>query len=204
MRKRGIHHIELTVANYNSAISFYDQLFGWLGFKSFWTLDIEYRSTYYVAGWLPHFPHTYVGIQPAKEEREATEKGKRYSPGLNHLALAARSKKEIRRFHRDFLIPRGIEVIDPPAAYPHYAPGYFAVFFRDPPLGATWELAFMPLIPSPKDLLDTRRAWKRVQKEQRERNPDADPLRLRDSLRKLPTQSQLSTKTSGNRMKSND
>jgi len=185
MRPRGIHHIELTVADYDSAIAFYDRLFGWLGFKSFWTLDIEYRSTYYVAGILPNFPQTYIGIQPATEGKERSLAGKRYSPGLNHLALAARSKREIHRFYEEFLVPSNIEVIDVPAAYPHYAPGYYAVFFRDPPLGAVWELAFMPLIPSPRDLLESWKAWKKIRLEC-QRDPNAKALRLRDAFRKLP------------------
>ena len=183
MRFRGVHHIELSVPDYESSIEFYDQMFGWLGYKSFWTLDIEYRSTYYVAGFLPHFPHSYVGIQPATEEADSNKAAQRYAPGLNHLALAARSKREIRRFHEEFLVPNGIEVIDPPAAYPHYAPGYYAVFFRDPPLGAVWELAFMPLIPSPRDLWDTWQAWKRIRAEKRETNPN---LKIKDAIRKLP------------------
>lgn len=193
MRYRGIHHIELTVPDYDSAIAFYDRLFGWLGFKSFWTLDIEYRSTYYVAGMLPHFPHTYIGIQPATEGREGSLAGKRYSPGLNHLALAARSKREVLRFHREFLVPSNIEVLEAPAAYPHYAPGYFAVFFRDPPLGAVWELAFMPLVPSPRDLLESWRAWKKIRLEH-QRDPNAKALRLRDALRKLPAREDRSEK----------
>lgn len=190
MRFRGVHHIELTVPDYESAIAFYDRLFGWLGFKSFWTLDIEYRSTYYVAGILPHFPHTYIGIQPAREGGERSLAGKRYSPGLNHLALAARSKREILRFHREFLLPSDIEVIEVPAAYPHYAPGYFAVFFRDPPLGAVWELAFMPLIPSLRDLLDAWRAWKRI-RFAHQRDPNKKAFRLRDAFRDLPARNDM-------------
>ena len=186
MRSRGVHHIELTVPNYDSAIEFYDRLFGWLGYKSFWTLDIEYRSTYYVAGRLPHFPHSYIGIQPATANTDRRLDGKRYEPGLNHLALSARSKREVRRFHTEFLVPSGVKVIDPPAAYSHYAPGYYAVFFRDPPLGAVWELAFMPLVPSPRDLLRTWQAWKRIQREHRKENPENPELRFKDALRKIP------------------
>ena len=48
--------------DYDDSIAFYDAMFGWLGYRSFWTLDIEYRSTYYMA----RFPaHSYIGIQPA-------------------------------------------------------------------------------------------------------------------------------------------
>ncbi|KAF0094811.1 MAG: hypothetical protein E1N59_1546 [Puniceicoccaceae bacterium 5H] len=186
MRCRGVHHIELTVPHYEEAIAFYDRMFGWLGYKSFWTLDIEYRSTYYVAGGLPHYPHSYIGIQPAQTDAGHDLRGERYQPGLNHLALAARSPKEIDPFYTSFLQTESLEVIDAPAAYPHYAPGYYAVFFRDPPLGATWELAFMPLVPSPVALWKSWQAWKRIRAERRREKPGQPPLRMKDALRKLP------------------
>lgn len=34
-------------------------------------------------------------------------------------------------------------ILDPPADYPHYAPGYFAVFFCDPD-GIKLEYVFTP------------------------------------------------------------
>ncbi len=45
MRGRGVHHVEFNVLDYEASIAFYDAMFGWLGYMSFWTLDIEYRST---------------------------------------------------------------------------------------------------------------------------------------------------------------
>jgi hypothetical protein len=44
-------------------------MFGWLGYKSFWTLNIGYRSPYYMARF--PVPHSYIGIQPAKEMMRA-------------------------------------------------------------------------------------------------------------------------------------
>lgn len=51
---KGIHHFEISVLEYGESLAFFDKMFGWLGYKSFWTLDIEYRSTYYMAR-LPRF-----------------------------------------------------------------------------------------------------------------------------------------------------
>jgi catechol 2,3-dioxygenase-like lactoylglutathione lyase family enzyme len=48
MRWRGVHHVEFAVLDYDDSIAFYDAMFGWLGYLSFWTLDIDYRSTYYM------------------------------------------------------------------------------------------------------------------------------------------------------------
>ena len=31
-----------------------------------------------------------------------------------------------------FLVEEGVEIVDPPAAYPSYGEGYYAVFFLDP------------------------------------------------------------------------
>ncbi len=61
MRWRGIHHVEFSVLDYESSIAFYDSMFGWLGYTSFSTptLDIEYRSTYYMARY--PIPHSYIG-----------------------------------------------------------------------------------------------------------------------------------------------
>ena len=66
MRVKGVHHVELSVLEYEESIRFFDKMFGWLGYKSFWTLDIDYRSTYYMARF-PFF-HSYIGIQPARTE----------------------------------------------------------------------------------------------------------------------------------------
>jgi len=49
MRWKGVHHVEFSVLDYEESIAFFDKMFGWLGYKSFWTLDIGYRSTYYMA-----------------------------------------------------------------------------------------------------------------------------------------------------------
>ena len=57
-----------------------------------------------------------------------------------------------------------VTVTDPPEAYPHYAPGYYAVFFLDWS-GIRWELAFLPRIPMPWDILKTMRVWKELRKQ---------------------------------------
>ena len=48
MRWRGVSHVELAVLNYKDSIAFNDALFGWLGYRSFSSLNMEYQSMYYM------------------------------------------------------------------------------------------------------------------------------------------------------------
>jgi hypothetical protein len=48
MRWRGVCHVEFAVLDYGESVAFYDALFGWLGYSSFSSLNMEYESTYYM------------------------------------------------------------------------------------------------------------------------------------------------------------
>ena len=148
MRWRGVSHVEFAVLNYDESIEFYDALFGWLGYSSFSSLNMEYQSIYYMTRFIN--PHSYIGIQPARTGDKLTHTDQ--AVGINHIALWARNREEVDRFHRDFLIARGIPVTDEPKDYPPYAPGYYALFFDDPINGIHWELAWVPKVPSPHQL----------------------------------------------------
>jgi len=142
MRFRGVSHVELNVLNYEASIPFYDRMFGWLSYSSFQTLGIGgYTATYYTA-----FPHSCIGIQPAKTPGRVRHE--EMTAGINHIALWAKSKREIDRFYREFLLKEGIIVLDPPDWCQEYAPNYYVVFFLDPS-GIRWELMHYSIIPSP-------------------------------------------------------
>lgn len=155
MRWRGVHHVEFAVLDYDDSIVFYDAMFGWLGYMSFSTLDMEYRSTYYMTRYVVA-PHSFIGIQPARigEKLQHAEQ----AVGINHIALWARSRKEVDRFHREFLTGRDVPVTDEPKEYPQYWPGYYAVFFDDPINGIHWELAWLPKVPTPRQAWSSYRA----------------------------------------------
>lgn len=178
MRNFGLHHVELSVLDYDTSVAFYDRMFGWLGYRSFWTLDIGYRSTYYLARF--PFIHSYIGIQPARTGGHLDHAAQ--ATGIHHVALWARSRREVDRFHREFLVPEGVTVTDPPAAYPVYAPGYYAVFFLDA-TGIRWELACLPWLPMPWDILRTLRAVKA----ERSRHPEWTRHPAAAMWRKLPS-----------------
>jgi catechol 2,3-dioxygenase-like lactoylglutathione lyase family enzyme len=175
MRRRGLCHVDLNVPEYDAALSFYDRMFGWLGYLSFGTLGIAgCHGTYYVA-----FPHSYIGIQPASDDERPRHELR--LTGINHIALWAHSRTEVREFHRDFLLPESLVVLDPPDYCPEYSPHYFAVFFLDP-YGIRWELAHVPLFPSP---LATVKWW-RLLAAIGKRHPEWNRHPFFESLRPLP------------------
>ncbi|MGV0806425.1 VOC family protein [Mycolicibacterium setense] len=148
MRWRGVNHVEFAVLDYDESIAFYDAMFGWLGFSSFSSLNMEYQSIYYMTRFVN--PHSYIGIQPARTGDKLTHTDQ--AVGINHIALWARNRKEVDHFHRDFLIARDIPVTDEPKDYPQYWPGYYAVFFDDPINGIHWELSWVPKVPTPRQV----------------------------------------------------
>jgi catechol 2,3-dioxygenase-like lactoylglutathione lyase family enzyme len=155
MRWRGVHHVEFAVLDYDDSIAFYDAMFGWLRYRSFSTLNMEYESIYYMTR-LAGTPHSYIGIQPARTGKRLTHSEQ--SVGINHIALWARSRQEIDRFYNEFLIIRDIHVTDTPKEYPQYWPGYYAVFFDDPINGIHWELAWLPKLPTPRQVWSSYQA----------------------------------------------
>lgn len=179
MRWRGVHHVEFSVLDYEASVAFYDKMFGWLGYKSFWTLDIGYRSTYYMARF--PVPHSYIGIQPAKSGDKLDHAAR--ATGIHHIALWARNRREVDAFYRDFLLANDIAVTDAPAEYAIYAPGYYAVFFDDPVNGIHWELAATPRLPSPAAFLRFLRAMRAEEA----RHPEWQDPAARLAMRRLPT-----------------
>ncbi len=179
MRLKGIHHIELSVLNYEESIGFFDQMFGWFGYKSFWTLDIGYRSTYYMARF-PFF-HSYIGIQPAKTGSKLAHADR--ATGLHHVALWARNRKEVNDFYASFLLKNNIDVTDLPREYPTYTPGYYAVFFDDPITGIHFELSHTPMLPS----ISSYCAWIRTLKDIWRKHPEWKAPPWKEAMRKLPS-----------------
>lgn len=182
MRWKGVHHVEFSVLDYDESIAFFDKMFGWLGYKSFWTLDIGYRSTYYMA----RFPlfHSYVGIQPAKAGSKLNPE--EHATGIHHIALWARSRREVDDFYRGFLLRNGVEVTDPPTEYSVYTPGYYAVFFNDPVTGIHLELCHTPSIPS----LAACKRWIADLKSEWKVHPEWDSPPWKEAMRRLPSKTE--------------
>ena len=124
-----IHHIDLSVRDPQASAAFYDQVLSLIGFRR--------------EGDVPEGPiwagaQVEIGLQSARSSAPHD----RYSPGLHHLAFTAPSRAEVDAFHQE-LLQLGVEVLDAPAEYPDYGPGYYAVFFADPD-GMKLEYVFTP------------------------------------------------------------
>ena len=117
-----IHHIDLTVSSLERSTPFYDAVLTRAGYVR--VADAE-------EGPLWHGDDQEIGLQAADAEGLARPRHHRFAPGLHHLALTAPSRAAVDAFHR-VLVESGVTILDPPAQYDRYLPGYYAVFFADP------------------------------------------------------------------------
>src|SRR5262245_28449473 len=122
-----IHHLDLTVHDPWASREFYDAVLGFLGYRRSkedahgfdWELLDD--SGRFVAS---------IGVMRATGSG-LSRRHDRYSPGLHHVAWRADSRADVDALHA--LLRRiGATVLDPPAEYPQYGTGYYAVFFADP------------------------------------------------------------------------
>src|SRR5215510_3130712 len=134
MSVRGsIHHIDITVSDLDRSTEFYDRILPLMGFR---------RSTDVPEGPIWAGADCEIGLAPAR----SSSRHDRYSPGLHHLAFSAPDRASVDSLH-DHLVRLAVRVLDPPADYPQYAPGYYAVFFADPD-GIKLEYTFTPRWPT--------------------------------------------------------
>jgi glyoxylase I family protein len=130
-----LHHIDLTVTDVARARSVYATFFEHVGF----TLKSEGEEW---AGWGAlgkRYP--CVTLLKAKGPN-AHRSHDRYSSGVHHLALRAKSRADVDELHVK-LVEAGVAILDAPAEYPGYGLGYYAVFFADPD-GLKLEYVFTP------------------------------------------------------------
>jgi catechol 2,3-dioxygenase-like lactoylglutathione lyase family enzyme len=126
-----IHHIDITVAAPDRSLDFYDCVLRLMGFR---------RIDDVPEGPLWAGARVEVGLQAARADSSVEHD--RFAPGLHHLAFTAPTREAVDAFYAK-LTEFGFVVLDPPADYPEYAPGYYAVFFADPD-GIKLEYVFTP------------------------------------------------------------
>jgi catechol 2,3-dioxygenase-like lactoylglutathione lyase family enzyme len=124
-----IHHLDLTVRDLVVSTAFYDRWLPRIGFQ---------RIADCAEGPLWRGKDLELGLQQAR----ASTAHDRYAPGLHHLAFSASSREAVIELHES-MRTSGVKVLDAPAEYPNYAPGYFAMFFADPD-GLKLEYVFTP------------------------------------------------------------
>jgi glyoxylase I family protein len=132
-----IHHLDLTVSDPWASRAFYDAVLGFMGYRlvredvrgfdwELTTLDGGFSS---------------IGLVKA-EGPGLVRAHDRYAPGLHHVAWHADSRIDVDNLHK-LLIEIGASVLDPPADYPAYGNGYYAVFFADRD-GIKLEFVYLP------------------------------------------------------------
>jgi len=138
-RAAGVHHISITVNDFDRAKQFYTTLFGHLGGQTIMDVTGAPHKHEGCRMMLFALPTFMIGVwEAAPEHRGRTFD--RYSVGLHHFAIALESRAAVDEVYRK-LVADGVQILDAPAEYP-YAPGYYAVFFTDPD-GIKLELVHM-------------------------------------------------------------
>lgn len=131
-----VNHLALTVSDRSKSEPFYDAVLQFMGYQ-----QVEKNSE--LTMWWSKNAGAIV-ISTAHPD-SAHKSHDRYSPGLHHLAFNADSREQVDSLYQ-LVLDIGAAVLDPPAEYNCYAPGYYAVFFTDPD-GIKLELVHMPNLP---------------------------------------------------------
>jgi len=121
-----IHHLDLTVKDPWASRAFYDAVLGFMGYRCTKEDDRGFDWDLQTPG----AGFCSIGIMKANEAGRARAHD-RYAPGLHHVAWQAASRADVDQLH-ERLVAIGATILDPPAEYPQYSPGYYAVFFADP------------------------------------------------------------------------
>jgi predicted lactoylglutathione lyase len=128
-----INHLALTVSNLKKSEPFYNAILEFMGYQ-----QVE-KSDEFVMWWSEN---TGAILICAANPDSPNKVHDRYSPGLHHLAFNAYSREQVDKLH-ELIFEIGANVLDAPAEYNQYAPGYYAVYFTDPD-GLKLELVHMP------------------------------------------------------------
>ena len=140
MSRGSINHIALTVRDLaQSENRFYAPVLGFLGYDK--VEDIPGKMTL----WFNAGASMAVNLWQAEPELR-DHLHARYAPGFHHCAFALESREEVDALH-DLLVRGAIRVLDAPAEYPQYAPGFYAVYFQDDD-GLKFEGVHMPSFPT--------------------------------------------------------
>lgn len=140
MTATGLHHIALTVNNWDVSEPFYRGLADALGAQPF--IEAEGAPHRVPDGRVLIFAGDgfMFSIWEALAQHRANSFAD-YNVGLHHFCFAASSREAVDALHAK-LIELDAEIVDPPTEYA-YVHGYYAVFFRDPD-GLRLEYAHIP------------------------------------------------------------
>ncbi len=166
-RNGTINHLRLTVSDIGRAKAFYHPILTRLAY----VLAEESATRLSWASWAPHGTLQKFIMSVANSE-SLNKAHDRYSPGFHHLGWNVGSRAEVDAFY-EFLVDRGVSILDPPAQY-DYEPGYYSFFFSDPD-NLKLEIVHV-------DVAGSLAYWKRISEAGRPVAPlaIAEPLFLRE------------------------
>jgi catechol 2,3-dioxygenase-like lactoylglutathione lyase family enzyme len=136
---RGLHHLDLNVTDLERSAVFYDCVLGHLGFTRIVDTATGEKGFDWIAPDSNESSYFSIGLFLAASAGKPHD---RHTPGLHHLALHSENRDRVEGLNR-ILRKIGAEILDAPAEYPEYGPGYYAVFFLDPD-GLKLECVFAP------------------------------------------------------------
>jgi glyoxylase I family protein len=136
---KGLHHLDLNVSDVTGSGAFYDRVLTQLGFTPVVDSGGEDAGFDWIAPRGTNIGHFSIGLVPARSQEKPHD---RFAPGLHHLALKSETREAVDALYRT-LLQMDAEILDAPAEYPQYGPGYYAVFFLDPD-GLKLEYVFEP------------------------------------------------------------
>jgi catechol 2,3-dioxygenase-like lactoylglutathione lyase family enzyme len=117
----GIDHLVIRVSNFARSKRFYDAVLGCLGFK----LKYDYAGH---AGWSNGKTLFWIGEADAEGKKHPHRAG---NIGFHHYAFELSRRRDVDELY-ELLKSKRVRVVDPPADYPDYGAGYYAVYFLDP------------------------------------------------------------------------
>jgi len=133
-RVTGIDHLVIRVKEFERSQAFYDTVLGFLGFKRKYTMGKT-------AGWSNGRTLFWIGEADAEGKRHPHRIG---NIGFHHYAFELSSRRDVDNLYA-LLQKHDVKVVDPPADYPEYGEGYYAVFFLDPDGLKLEGMVFKPL-----------------------------------------------------------
>jgi catechol 2,3-dioxygenase-like lactoylglutathione lyase family enzyme len=117
----GIDHLVIRVKDFERSRKFYDTVLGFLQFERKYTFGKT-------AGWSNGKTLFWIGEADAEGKKHTHRIG---DIGFHHYAFELSARKDVDDLY-EVLKRHRVNVIDPPADYPDYGEGYYAVFFTDP------------------------------------------------------------------------
>ena len=129
----GIAHIQLTVANGEACLPFWEKLCHFLKMETL----VRNDTTIYCIG-----SRTGILVRQVPDGGD-TSAFDQNRPGLHHLCFRARSKEDIDSINQFLVEELRPKFIHGPEDGSHFAPGYYSILFEDPD-GIRVEFNYVP------------------------------------------------------------